>query len=105
MADDDLLRAEEIESLVKSTAAGQPGGMPAPPAAPGAEAAQRASGSEGGTTAERLLEQAEADLRAAVAPILNPARGLPPELGQPKQFAFPPLGSQRSAAGDDLTLQ
>jgi flagellar motor switch protein FliN/FliY len=103
---DDLLSPEEIEALLSSAGAGRPAApAPAPPARPAPPAAAPPLASAGTSTAERLLEQAESDLRAAVAPILNPAAGLPPELGRPAPFAFPAFGGSKPSGGQDIALQ
>lgn len=95
MADDDLLSPQEIEALLSSAGLSRPGGpTPAHPASPSAPH----------HGAERLLDQAEADLRAAVAPILNPSAGLPKELGRPSAFDFPALTPAAPADGEILAL-
>lgn len=115
MPDDDLLSPEEIESLLSSAGLNQPSGVSAPAIPPTAAAAPHAPQRPTATTAphkpapfspspmERTLDQAEADLRAAIAPDLAPQAGR--TVGQPAPFSFPSLGSTRASAGSDLTLQ
>jgi flagellar motor switch protein FliN len=52
---------------------------------------------------ERTLDQAEADLSAAMASDLSSPMGQ--AFGQPAPFSFPALGSTKASAGNDLTLQ
>lgn len=116
MADDDLLSPEEIESLLNSAGLSQPPGASAPSALPPQAASPTPQRPTATTTApnkppasfasspvERTLDQAEADLRAAIAPDLAP--GLGQGLGQPAPFSFPALGSTKASSGNDLTLQ
>ncbi len=90
MADDDLLSADEIEALL-NTAGLAPPAAPSPSHRPAATAyaAPQPPGA-----AERLLERADADLRAAVSPILNPARGRS-DSGRPSPFDFPSMPASR----------
>jgi flagellar motor switch protein FliN len=110
MADDDLLSPEEIEALLSSAgvgraAAGGPApSVPAPAAQLPPHAASRGMSSPP-LTPERLLEQAEADLRAAVSPILNSGVPQPSTGGAPVPFSFPPFSPTRPRGGDDLALQ
>jgi flagellar motor switch protein FliN/FliY len=107
MADDDLLSPEEIEALLSSAGAGRPpASVPAQPATPtqSAPAATRPAQAPA-TAAERLLEQAEADLRAAVSPILTPPGGRGPDAAKPAPFNFPAFAPARPAGGQDLALQ
>lgn len=97
MADDDLLSPQEIEALLNSAGLGRPSGASAPPA--GAAPPPKPFGAT-----DRLIEQAEADLRAAVAPVLNPAAGLPKDRGSPASFDFPSLPPSRPASGERLAL-
>ncbi len=112
MADDDLLSPEEIESLLSSAGLSQPGGAPAFSPSPTSPPAPTATSTPFGgkpaagfasSPAERTLDRAEADLRAAIASDLAP----PGEkrLGEPAPFNFPSLGGSRASAGTDLTLQ
>jgi len=116
MSDDDLLSPEEIESLLNSAGLNQPGGGPAPSLPPAGSAPVTPQRPAATTTAtskpampfapspmERTLEQAEADLRAAIAPDLTPPTGQ--AFGQPAPFSFPALGSTKASSGSDLTLQ
>jgi len=96
MADDDLLSPQEIEALLNSAGIARPGGSV--PVAAG-EAPSKSFGSP-----DRLVDQAEADLRAAVAPILNPSAGLPKDLGRPAAFDFPALPPSRPASGEGFAL-
>ena len=103
MADDDLLSPQEIEALLNSAGLGRPSGSA--PAAPPAKAASVAKTPPSAfSSTDRLIDQAEADLRAAVAPILNPSAGLPKEFGRPAAFDFPALPASRPAAGANLPL-
>jgi len=52
---------------------------------------------------ERTLDQAEADLSAAMASDLSSPMGQ--AFSQPAPFSFPPLGSPKASSGKDLTLQ
>ena len=91
---DDLLSADEIESLLNSAGLGDELGAPAvrqsvehaDEAAPVMDAA-----------AEQLLEQAEADLRAAVSPVLHGQAG--GRRSAPNAFEFPNLTGGPHGAG------
>jgi len=112
---DDLLKPEEIEALLKAAGTGdQPTGPGRNPAeaglnagALGALAAARSGQSPSGSPqpkspAERLLEQAQAGLAAAVSPNLQ-GHGIPPELGAASPFQFQAFDTGH-AAGDGVSL-
>ncbi|HET6325529.1 MAG TPA: flagellar motor switch protein FliN [Planctomycetaceae bacterium] len=117
---DDLLKPEEIEALLKAAGAGASGGEPKPAARssePGHEAdlkagipssaARAGQGTARGaakTPTERLLEQAEAGLAAAVSPSLQSRPGIPSELGSAAPYEFEAFDQGASAAGDGLGL-
>ena len=86
MADDDLLSADEIEALLNTAGAGRA----APPAPPRPASSPTPAAPKASASAERLIERAEADLRAAVSPILNPGGS---DFGRPSPFAFAPLAA------------
>jgi flagellar motor switch protein FliN/FliY len=113
---DDLLKPEEIEALLKAAGGGgssgpppaQPAGQPRPPAG-GDFASQLKNAARSGpageanpkSPTERLLEQAQAGLAAAIAPSINSPGGIPQDLGgaSPFQFqSFDPSGG--GATGD-----
>ncbi len=121
---DDLLKPDEIEALLKAAGAGSAGGDPKTPgradsagqaelnasgmaALAGARASQQSAGraAKEKSPAERLLEQAEAGLAAAVSPSLQGRAGIPPELGAASPLsefqAFDLIGA---VAGDGLGL-
>ena len=90
---DDLLKPEEIEALLK--AAGGSAGQPAAPSG-GQQASPPPSASRPSATrankpkspAERLLDQAENGLAAAIAPDLVSPGGIPQDLGSAAAFQF-----------------
>jgi flagellar motor switch protein FliN/FliY len=113
---DDLLKPEEIEALLKAAGTGDepkaPGRNPAEGSlnagAMSALAAARAGQSPSGAAqpkspAERLLEQAQAGLAAAVSPNLQGHAGIPPELGAASPFQFQAFDTGH-AAGDGVSL-
>jgi flagellar motor switch protein FliN len=120
---DDLLKPEEIEALLKA-AGTTPGGAEAkapgrPPSSavdtssggPGAGSSGRGGQSQAGraprekSPTERLLEQAEAGLAAAVAPNLQGGRaGVPPELGAVSAYEFQAFDQANRAGGDGVGL-
>lgn len=84
---DDLLDPSEIESLLKQQ---DSGGAPAPnPVAQQTEA---------------LLNQAEADLAAAISPNLTAGSQIPAELGSPAPFHFNEFGGGSANQLDDFGL-
>ncbi len=117
---DDLLKPEEIEALLKAAGSGPTGGAPVPqraadgdddgplPGGPSARPVGRpgrapASGKEKSPT-ERLLEQAQAGLAAAVSPNLQGRGGIPAELGSPAAFEFQAFDQGASGTGDGVGL-
>jgi flagellar motor switch protein FliN/FliY len=113
---DDLLKPEEIEALLKA-AGGGPGagdsksaggagdlGAPQPGVARGGRASQAPVGSKEKTPTERLLEQAEAGLAAAVSPDLHGRMGIPSELGSAAPYEFQAFDPGVSVAGDGVGL-
>jgi len=125
---DDLLKPEEIEALLKSAGSGSSSSQPKPSAAsPQAGSSGSAgvgtatSGAESGSSSrsgassarsdksksptERLLEQAEAGLAAAVAPNLGTRAGIPPELGNAAAFQFQSFDPTLIGGGDGIGLQ
>jgi len=126
---DDLLKPEEIEALLKAAGTGPSGGETRPAggasaagdtkkseaetraaSVPQAKAASRASSAPSGqpakqkTPTERLLEQAEAGLAAAVSPNLQSRSGIPKELGNASAFQFQPFDQSAGEAGDGIGL-
>jgi flagellar motor switch protein FliN/FliY len=118
---DDLLKPEEIEALLKAAGTGSGGAEgkssarqaeSAGPAdakgGPSAATAGRASVSSGGakekTPTERLLEQAEAGLAAAVSPSLQGRSGIPQELGSASQYEFQAFDQGVRTTGDGVGL-
>ncbi|MEM1060892.1 MAG: flagellar motor switch protein FliN [Planctomycetota bacterium] len=92
--DDDLLSPDEIEALLSAAGSGDGEAPPAQPAAPTpAPAAAPAAGGSGAAAADvaaeadRLLDKAERDLRAAVSPVLDPGH-IPGDLGGVRNFDF-----------------
>jgi len=74
-----VLDSSEIEALLQQRDIG----------AAVAESEQPSTANAAGTTeTEKLLDQAQADLAAAVAPNLGSTRGIPAELGTPAPFQF-----------------
>lgn len=121
---DDLLKPEEIEALLKSAGSGTSSAQPKPAAASstsssaavGTATSSAESGSSSRSAAaaradkaksptERLLEQAEAGLAAAVAPSLGTRAGIPPELGSAAAFQFQSFDPTLIAGGDGIGLQ
>jgi flagellar motor switch protein FliN len=121
---DDLLKPEEIEALLKAAGGGASGGEPKTPArssnpanegdlksgGPGPRAAGRPGPATGGdaarekTPTERLLEQAEAGLAAAVSPSLQGRREIPAELGFAAPYEFAAFDQADRTAGDGVGL-
>lgn len=109
---DDLLKPEEIEALLKAAGPSprQPGGAatgggdPAnrPPVA--ARSAMPKPAAKSKSTTERLLEQAEAGLAAAIAPNLHSPNGIPQELGSAAPFQFQSFEPAGAGAGDGVGL-
>jgi flagellar motor switch protein FliN len=109
---DDLLKPEEIEALLKAAGGGDAKSAGRDPAelnagAMGALAAARAGQPGGGaqpkSAAERLIEQAQAGLAAAVSPNLQGRAGIPPELGSASPFQFQAFDTGQTA-GDGVSL-
>jgi flagellar motor switch protein FliN len=120
---DDLLKPDEIEALLKAAGAGSAGGDPKTPgradsaaqaelnasgfaALAGARAGQQSAGraAKEKSPAERLLEQAEAGLAAAVSPSLQGRAGIPPELGAASPYQFQAFDQSARGAGDGVGL-
>jgi flagellar motor switch protein FliN/FliY len=113
---DDLLKPEEIEALLKAAGGGPSGGEaksasrpadqaePKPTSAGGGGRASQPTAPKEKTPTERLIEQAEAGLAAAVAPSLEGRRGIPQELGPAAPFEFQSLGQSDGASGDGVGL-
>ena len=97
---DELLDPDAIEALLREASGGSPAQAPQPPAAsappPLVNAPSSASSLQG---TEQLLQQAEADLAAAIAPELDPQHAIPPELANAKPFEFADFGGGQSLAG------
>jgi flagellar motor switch protein FliN len=100
---DDLLKPEEIEALLK--AAGPPSGQSGggDPHGGSRSAAQKPANKPRSAT-ERLLEQAEAGLAAAIAPNLHSPTGIPQELGSAAPFQFQSFESGVDGAGDGVGI-
>jgi len=120
---DDLLRPDEIEALLKAAGAGGPSGDPksagSPSPAPmrgtpaGGDFVNQLknvarSGARGQANpqspTERLLEQAQAGLAAAVAPNLHSSAGIPQELGSASPFQFQSFEPSGGGGGDGVGL-
>jgi flagellar motor switch protein FliN/FliY len=123
---DDLLKPEEIEALLKAAGAGGPSGDqkaaggPPPQQSRGATAGgdfanQLKAAARSGSAAprdetkprsptERLLEQAEAGLAAAIAPNLHSSTGIPQDLGNASPFQFQSFEPAAGAGGDGVGL-
>jgi flagellar motor switch protein FliN len=109
---DDLLKPEEIEALLKAAGGGAsaggggsaPGGLPASESLGSARPAAPKSGPKPKTPTERLLEQAEAGLAAAIAPSLQSPTGIPQDLGSALPFEFNSFESSDGQSGDGLGL-
>lgn len=107
---DDLLKPAEIEALLKAAGAGAPSAQPSAGSSEGS-ARSPVSGSSAESPAsakkslaERLLEQAEQGLAAAVSPNLHPRAGIPADLGAAASFTFQPFESASDVAGGGLGL-
>ena len=109
---DDLLKPEEIEALLKAAGGGAPsaggggvpGGLPtSDPQASPRSASPRYEPKPKSPT-ERLLEQAEAGLAAAIAPSLQSPTGIPQDLGNASPFQFSSFESADGQPGDGLGL-
>jgi flagellar motor switch protein FliN/FliY len=110
---DDLLKPEEIEALLKAaggSASGPHGGAAAggdDPFSQTTGAARPASLKQAPKTkspTERLIEQAEAGLAAAVAPNLQSPTGIPEDLGSASPFQFKSFETAENSAGDGVGL-
>jgi flagellar motor switch protein FliN/FliY len=117
---DDLLKPEEIEALLKAAGTGSAGGESKAPAnqdsagqtdpkgGPSTAAAGRAGqpsrGAKEKTPTERLLEQAEAGLAAAVSPSLQGRSDIPPELGSAAPYEFQAFDQAVRTTGDGVGL-
>lgn len=121
---DDLLKPDEIEALLKAAGNGGSAGDPksinsgatgADPRrtgvhASGVEATRAKPGVRGGRRAtksptERLLEQAEAGLAAAVSSDVQGMNGVPPDLGNVASFEFQSFDPLTNIDGDGVGLQ
>jgi flagellar motor switch protein FliN/FliY len=105
---DDLLKPEEIEALLKAAgpSSGQPGGTAGggdPQQGASRSAAQKPANKPRSAT-ERLLEQAEAGLAAAIAPNLHSSAGIPQDLGSAAPFQFQSFESASNGAGDGVGI-
>lgn len=108
---DDLLKPEEIEALLKA-AGGNASGSGA--AAAGGESANQPQTSarpplpkppnKPKSATERLLEQAEAGLAAAIAPNLHSPTGIPQDLGSASPFQFQSFEAADDKAGGGVGL-
>jgi flagellar motor switch protein FliN/FliY len=104
---DDLLKPEEIEALLKAAGppSGQPGGTAGGDPQQGASrSAAQNPANKPRTATERLLEQAEAGLAAAIATNLNSPTGIPQELGSAAPFQFQSFESASNGAGDGVGI-
>jgi flagellar motor switch protein FliN/FliY len=113
---DDLLKPEEIEALLKAAGASPGGGEAKTPARPsgsgqpdfgqgaGGRAGQPIGAAKEKTPTERLLEQAEAGLAAAVSPSLQGRQGIPAELGPATPFEFQAFDQGARAPGEGVGL-
>ena len=103
--DDDLLNADDIEALLNAAGSGQPETTDDGSASPSGDTAATEP-SAAGTSAEGLLDQAQANLAAAVQPNLD--SGIPAELGQPQPYSFEPFestGAEQAPADGWNSLQ
>jgi flagellar motor switch protein FliN len=109
---DDLLKPEEIEALLKAAGGGAsgagmggaPGGLPTSEPQASVRGAGLRSEPRQKSPTERLLEQAEAGLAAAIAPSLKSPTGIPQDLGGASPFQFSSFESSDSQPGDGLGL-
>jgi flagellar motor switch protein FliN/FliY len=118
---DDLLKPEEIEALLKAAgtgsggaegktsarqadSAGQADAKGGPSAATAGRASHSSAGAKEKTPTERLLEQAEAGLAAAVSPSLQGRSGIPEELGSASQYEFQAFDRTGQTSGDGVGL-
>jgi flagellar motor switch protein FliN len=92
---DQLLKPDEIEALLKSAGAGSPQTGAGPGASsvggpPGAKTGGPATTnrSDSSSATERLLDEAEAGLAAAISPSVESRTGLPPGLAGAAPFEF-----------------
>jgi len=104
---DDLLKPEEIEALLKAAgpSSGQPGGTAGGgPQQGAARSAAQNPANKPRTATERLLEQAEAGLAAAIATNLHSPTGIPQDLGSAAPFQFQSFKSASNGAGDGVGI-
>ncbi len=109
---DDLLKPEEIEALLKAAGGGTsgagtggvPGILPNSEPQPSARSASLRSEPKPKSPTERLLEQAEAGLAAAIAPSLQSPTGIPQDLGNASPFQFSSFELSDGQPGDGLGL-
>lgn len=108
---DDLLKPEEIEALLKAAGGGGSSGGASGAPGGGLQAAEsqgssRSPGPKAGpkpkSPTERLLEQAEAGLAAAIAPSLQ--AGIPQDLGNAAPFQFNSFDPSDRQPGDGVGL-
>ena len=95
---EELLDANAIESLLKqqaSAASGSPEENDPTPASADVDADKT----------EALIDQAEADLAAAVAPELEPSLTIPAELGSPKPFDFQEFRGENGGSLQDFGMR
>ena len=113
---DDLLKPEEIEALLKAAGSGPAAGgsapcvrpMPTTPARRPADPSddppgpgQAATSEKEKSPTERLLEQAQAGLAAAVSPTLQSRSEIPAELGSPSPYEFRAFDHGAVGSGGD----
>jgi flagellar motor switch protein FliN/FliY len=108
---DDLLKPEEIEALLRAagaSAAGPSGGSAGGDSGNQLQGAARSGASKptarSKSPTERLLEQAEAGLAAAIAPNLQSPTGIPQDLGGAAPFQFQAFESASDQPGDGVGL-
>jgi len=131
---DDLLKPEEIEALLKAAGGGGSSGDPKSAGGPSGEqplgqAPAQARGASGGgdfasqlknaarsgspgpraetnpkSPTERLLEQAQAGLAAAIAPNLHSPSGIPQDLGSASAFQFQSFDPSGGGGGGGVGL-
>ncbi len=112
-----MLDASEIDALLQSSAPGTEAPTPSPPANTGGGAMLDTSeidallqSANSGTTnpvaerAEALLNQAESDLAAAVAPSLNPSGSISTAAESATPFEFANFGGTPNAAGGGAAI-